>query len=139
VAAAGIRPLKAGRAEREHETAAWGQALDPAIGRPGYGKIDVNPVGRGFRPAGAVAPNYAHVGAAGKEGLGPLAQSGVELDCRDLAGRPDQFGQDRAVITSAGADMDDVLAELRRKRLEELGMERRTPVVDAARRIAGDD
>ena len=43
------------------------------------------------------------------------------------------------IIARADADMDDVLAELRRKRLEEFGVERRAAVVDAACRIEGDD
>jgi hypothetical protein len=62
----------------------------------------------------------AHVGAAGKKGLGPLGRRRVELDRRDPAGRADQLRQDAAVIARAGADMDDVLAELRRKRLGSL-------------------
>ena len=49
VPAAGIRPLGAWHAERQHETPAQRQAFDPAIGRPRHGKTDVNPVGRGFR------------------------------------------------------------------------------------------
>ena len=125
VAAAGIRPLGAGRAEREDEPAAWRQALDPTIGPPGHGEIHINAVDWGFGPAGAVASNYAHVGAAGKEGLGPLGQSGVELDCRDLAGGVDQLGQDRAIVAGAGADMDDALARLRAEGLDELGARRR--------------
>jgi hypothetical protein len=52
----------------------------------------------------------ADIAAAGKEGLGPLGQRGVELDRRDFAARADQLGQDRAIIAGPGADMDDVLA-----------------------------
>jgi hypothetical protein len=50
----------------------------------------------------------ADIAAAGKEGLGPLGQRGVELDRRDFAARADQLGQDRAIIAGPGADMDDV-------------------------------
>ena len=81
----------------------------------------------------------ADVAAPGEEGLGPLCQRGVELDRRDLAGRTDQLGQDRAIIAGAGADMDDMLAGLRAERLEEFGVQRRAAVVDPARRVERDD
>ena len=67
-------------------------------------KIDVNPVGRGFRPVSAVTMNDADIAATGKAGLGPLGQRRVELDRRDPTGRADQLGQDRAIIVGAGAD-----------------------------------
>jgi hypothetical protein len=88
-------------------------------------KIDVNPVGRGVGPVSAVVADDAHVRAAGKEALSPLGQRGVELDRRDLAGRADQLGRDRAIIARAGADMDDALAGLRAEGLDELGAQRR--------------
>ena len=77
----------------------------------------------------------ADIAATGKEGLGPLCQGGVKLDRRDPAGRTDQLGQDRAIVAGAGADMDDMLAGLRAEGLEELGVQRRAAIVDAARRV----
>ena len=62
----------------------------------------------------------------------PLDQGGVELDRSDPAGWPDQLGQDRAVIAGARADMNDVPARCRAERLDELGVERRAAIVDAA-------
>ena len=96
VPAAGIRSLRSRDAEWEDEPAARRQALDPAIGRPGHGEIDIDPVGRRLGPARPVAMDDAHVGAAGKKELGPLGQRRVELDRRDLAGRADQLRQDGA-------------------------------------------
>jgi hypothetical protein len=125
VPAAGIRPLRAGDAEREGKPAARRQALDPAVRRPRNGEIHVDAVGRDFGPAGAVAMDNADIAAAGKEGLGPLGQRGVELDRRDFAARADQLGQDRAIVAGAGADMDDALARLRAQGLDELGVQRR--------------
>jgi hypothetical protein len=125
VPAAGIRPLRSRDAEREHQPAVACEVLDPAIRRPRNGKIDVNPVGRGFGPVSAVVADDAHVRAAGKEALSPRGQRGVELDRRDLAGRADQLGRDRAIIARAGADMDDALAGLRAEGLDELGAQRR--------------
>jgi hypothetical protein len=81
----------------------------------------------------------ADVAAPGEEGLGPLCQGGVKLDRRDPADRTDQLGQDRAIAASAGADMDDMLAGLRAEGLEEFGVQRRTTVVDPARRVERDD
>ena len=81
----------------------------------------------------------ADIAAAGKEGLGPLGQRGVELDRRDLAGRADQLGQDRAIIAGAGPDMDDALAGRWAKRLEEFGVQRLAAIVDPARRVEGDE
>jgi hypothetical protein len=72
----------------------------------------------------AVVADDAHVRAAGREALSPLGQRGVELDRRDLAGRADQLGRDRAIIARAGADMD-ALAGLRTEGLDELGAQRR--------------
>jgi hypothetical protein len=75
VPAAGIRPLRAGDAEREGKPAARRQALDPAVRRPRNGEIHVDAVGRDFGPAGAVAMDNADIAAAGKEGLGPSASA----------------------------------------------------------------
>jgi hypothetical protein len=70
------------------------------------------------------------IAAISKEGFGRLGQRGVELDRRDLTGRADQLGQNGAIIARAGADMDNAVAGLRRKLLEEFGAQRRAAVVD---------
>ena len=122
--AAAIRPLRAGDAEWEDEPAARRLALDPAVRRPRNGEIHVDAVGRDFGPA-AVVMDDSDIAATGKKGLGPLGQGGVELDRGDPAGRPDQLGQDRAIVAGAGADMDDALARLRAEGLEDRGVQRR--------------
>jgi hypothetical protein len=124
VPAAGIRPLRSRDAKREHQPAVACEVLDPAIRRRRHDENDIGAVGRGSRPAGAVAIDDPNVRTAGN-GLGPLGQRRVELDRRDLAGGVDQLGQDRAIVAGAGADMDDALALLRAQGLDELGVQRR--------------
>src|SRR5262249_27535094 len=57
-------------------------------------------------------------------------QPRIELDCRHRTARADESGEDRRVVTEAGADMDDVLARLRGGARDQQGMIRRLAVVE---------
>ena len=63
---------------------------------------------------------------------------------RDLVGdhpalRTDELGEDRGVIASAGADLQDRLAVSQPQRVERLRMQRGLAVVDAALGVDGDE
>ena len=97
----------------------------------GGGGVDVDGVGLGqILYAGAGAD--LDLGVAGEVGLGALGDVGLDLVGDDLAGRPDELGEDRGVIAGAGADLDDGLALLYPQRVDRLGVQRRLAVVDAA-------
>src|SRR5215475_3193097 len=89
---------------------------------------------RVHRPLGTISEAVRRPGA----GLGPLpreirrgarGETWIDLDGRHLACRPDDLGEDGAVIADAGADMHDLGPGIESELVEEEGPEAGLAVV----------
>ena len=103
-AAAGIR-----RRHRKNEPSLRAQALEPGrqwVGRPGAGDHDIALAQRNGRP---VAVDNADLRPGGKRRSRSFRQRFINLNRRNLSGRPNQRRQDRRVIAHAAAQMDHAL------------------------------
>jgi hypothetical protein len=93
----------------KNEPSLRAQALEPGrqwVGRPGAGDDDIALAQRNGRP---VAVDNGDLRPEGKRRSRSLRQWFINLNRRNLSGRPNQRRQDRRVIAHAAAQMDHAL------------------------------
>jgi hypothetical protein len=71
----------------------------------------------------AVGVNDANIGPISKRCLSEGSQIGIHLDGIDMTGSADKLRKNGAVITGAGADMGDAIADSYVQLCQESGMQ----------------
>jgi hypothetical protein len=82
--------------------------------------------------APGVAGDHFDLAIARKRAPSALGQSSIDLDRMDGAMAADQFGENRAVVSGAGADVQDMLARSDVEVIDAPGPEARAAVVEPA-------
>ncbi len=133
-AATGIAHRKPGLGHRQEQAAAFREAVEPVRQRMARAGIDVDDVGRREIVRGAIGVDDRRVAPTAQVVRGAPGEPGIVFDCRHPAVSSGEMREDRGVIAETEADMDDVLAGLRRGRRDHPDVQRRLPVVEVALR-----
>ena len=126
------------RLEREQQPPAEFKRLEPGARRVRRRARDID--GVGLRQALARTGRRADLDLRERREIvsRPLGDVRLDLVGDHFAGRADQMGEDGGVIAGPRADLQNRLALRDRQRLDARRMQRRLAVVDAARRVDGD-
>jgi len=110
-----------------------------AFGWPRAARIHVDDVGFIERNLGTVAFDDFDVWICHEISFGVRSELGIIFYAGDAARRSDEMRQDGSIITSAGSDMDDVLAVGGRRMVNEPRMQRRLAIVKVSLRHNADE